>query len=433
MPVNECIKMRRVQCSEMGGLAPDPVDAKAREIAEPIVNAIKARGEEALLEYAVKLGDLKEGEKHIYSKADLEAAWKGISEEEQGVLQRTADRIRVFAQAQRDSIKEIESPIPGGMAGQSVAAVERAGCYAPGGRYPLPSSVLMTAITARVAGCKEVWVASPRPVPATLAAAFISEADGLLAVGGAQAIAALAYGSGVVPKCDAVCGPGNRFVTAAKSMVAGRVAIDMLAGPSECLVLADESADPEVIAGDLIAQAEHDVAAVPELVTTDEALIEKVEAALNRQLADLPTADVAKVALADNSWVVLAPNMETAIKICDAAAAEHLEVHTKDPQAVADQLNHYGGLFIGEGCAEVLGDYGAGPNHTLPTGGTARCTGGLSVFTFLRMRTWMRIDDPAASQDLVEDSIKLARMEGLEGHARSAERRLLSAKRQKTS
>jgi len=349
----EPVTLRRVPYESIQQLAPDPVDPKARAIAEPIVEAIKARGEEALREWAVKLGDIKEGEPLIVGKPALKAAWDSLSPQQQGVLQRTADRIRTFAEAQRASIQEIEIPIPGGVAGHTVAPVERAGCYAPGGRYPLPSSVLMTVITAHAAGCKEVWVASPHPVPATLAAAHIAGVEGLLAVGGAQAIAALAYGAGELPPCDAVCGPGNRFVTAAKAMVAGRVAIDMLAGPSELLVLADDAADPEVVAADLIAQSEHDTAAVPELVTTDESLIAKVEAALTRQMADLPTADVARVAVAKNGWCVVAPDMDAAISLCDKAAPEHLEVHTRDANAVSKRLQHYGGLFVGEGCAEV--------------------------------------------------------------------------------
>eukprot|EP00656_Telonema_subtile_P048566 TRINITY_DN5817_c0_g1_i2.p1 TRINITY_DN5817_c0_g1~~TRINITY_DN5817_c0_g1_i2.p1 ORF type:complete len:365 (-),score=120.40 TRINITY_DN5817_c0_g1_i2:236-1330(-) len=361
----------------------------------------------------------------IVEKEQLKEAADALSEEERGVLERTAERIRVFAQAQRDAISEITIPIPGGVAGHNVAPVERAGCYAPGGRYPLPSSVLMTAVTARVAGCKQVIVASPHPTTATLAAAHIAGADKLLCVGGAQAIAALAYGAGeLFDACDAVCGPGNKFVTAAKSLVAGRVAIDMLAGPSECLVLADASADPAVVAADLLAQAEHDVMAVPELVTTSEELVGKVEGEIARQLATLETADVASVAVRKNAWVCVCPDMESAIAVCNSAAPEHLEVHTEDADEVAKKLEHYGGLFIGANCAEVVGDYGAGPNHTLPTGGTARCSAGLSVFTFLRIRTWMRIDNLGDAQGLMQDAAALGHMEGLKGHARAADLRI---------
>jgi phosphoribosyl-ATP pyrophosphohydrolase/phosphoribosyl-AMP cyclohydrolase/histidinol dehydrogenase len=245
----------------------------------------------------------------------------------------------------------------------------------------------------------------------------------LLAAGGAHAIAALAFGAGPVPPCDVVVGPGNRYVTAAKQLVAGRVAIDMLAGPSELVVFADSTASPAVLAADLLAQAEHDPDALPVLVTLDPTQPDRVEAELRRQLADLPSADVARAALTNGGAVVVA-NVEEGIVACDALAPEHLELCLRDSAAVAPRLAHYGALFIGGGSAEVLGDYGAGPNHVLPTSGRARSKGGLSVYTFLRVRTWLRIDDEAAARPLVEDAAWFARVEGLEAHARSAERRL---------
>ena len=281
----------------------------------------------------------------------------------------------------------------------------------------------MTAVTARVAGVRDVWVASPRPGPVTIAAAAIAGADGLLAAGGAHAIAALAYGAGPLAPCDVVVGPGNRYVTAAKQLVAGRVAIDMLAGPSELTVFADAAADPAAVAADLLAQAEHDPDAVPILVTLDPALPERVDAELALQLADLPTAAVARAALANGGAVVVA-SLEEGIAACDGIAPEHLELVLRDADAVAPRLAHYGALFIGAGAAEVLGDYGTGPNHVVPTGGTARSWGVLSVHTFLRVRTWLRVDDRAAARSLIEDAAWFGRVEGLEAHARAAERRL---------
>ncbi|NDD31192.1 MAG: histidinol dehydrogenase, partial [Proteobacteria bacterium] len=283
------------------------------------------------------------------------------------------------------------------------------------------SSVIMTAVTARAAGVETVWVASPRPAPITLAAAAVAGADGFLAVGGAHAVAALAYGAEPVPACDAVVGPGNRWVTAAKQCVAGEVVIDMLAGPSELVVLADATADPRVVAADLLAQAEHDPDALPVLVTTDARLADAVDDALRSQLETLPTADTARPAVT-NGFTVVVSTVDDAITVCDRLAPEHLEVMTADAAAVARRLRWYGGLFIGAGAAEVYGDYGAGPNHVLPTGGTARLSGGLSVLTFLRARTWLDLDDPTA---LAADAAALARLEGLEGHARSAEARRL--------
>lgn len=355
---------------------------------------VRENGEAALRRHAEKLGDIAPGQPLVLDKAALKAAFHNLPAEQQQTLQRTADRIRAFAHAQLATVEEkMEVEVPGGMAGQSVAPVEVAGCYAPGGRYPLPSSVLMGAITARVAGVGTVWVASPRPHPSVLAAAHLAGADGLLAAGGAQAIAAFAYGAGPIPVCDAIVGPGNKFVTAAKSLVAGAVAIDMLAGPSECLLVADDSAHPAVVAADLLAQSEHDVMARAILVTPSAALVQAVEVEVQKQLAVLPTAETARVAIERNSFAVITKDLGEAVEVADRLAPEHLEVHVKEASALAGRFTHYGALFVGHDSAEVLGDYGAGPNHTLPTGGTARSFGGLSVHTFLRHRTWLRVDD----------------------------------------
>ncbi|HVX89148.1 MAG TPA: histidinol dehydrogenase, partial [Gemmatimonadales bacterium] len=341
--------------------------------------------------------------------------------EERAMLERTAERVRRFAEAQRATLTDLDTPIPGGRAGHTVAPVERAGCYAPGGRYPLPSSVLMTVIAARAAGVREVWVATPRPDPVLLAAAAVAGADGLFAVGGAQAIAALAYGAGPVPRCDLIVGPGNRWVTAAKRIVAGDVGIDMLAGPSELVVVADDAADPALVAADLLAQAEHDIDALPVLITPSEKLADAVDRTLCDQLTTLPTRATAEAALA-GGYTVITPDLNEAFATADRIAPEHLQLSVADPDAAAAAIRHAGALFLGEGSAEVFGDYGAGPNHVLPTGGAARYTAGLSVFTFLRPRSWLRVDDPAL---LASDSAGLGRMEGLEAHARAAEARRL--------
>jgi phosphoribosyl-ATP pyrophosphohydrolase/phosphoribosyl-AMP cyclohydrolase/histidinol dehydrogenase len=219
-----------------------------------------------------------------------------------------------------------------------------------------------------------------------------------------------------------VVGPGNRWVTAAKKLIAGDVGIDMLAGPSELVVLADGSADPATVAADLLAQAEHDPDALPVLVTPSESLVISVEEELDRQLEDLPTRDVATAAL-EHGYAVIARDLDSCVRACDALAPEHLQVLTADAHAVADRLDHWGGLFIGAASAEVFGDYGAGPNHTLPTGGVARFKGGLSVYDFLRVRTWLKLEDGEAADRMAADAAALARLEGLEAHARAAERR----------
>jgi histidinol dehydrogenase len=405
----------------------DPVDAETLAKASAIVDDVRARGEAALRHYAESFGDVASGHKLVHLQIELKAAFIALPEAQRALLMRTAERIRAFALAQRKCLSELSVPIEGGRAGHVIAPVERAGCYAPGGRHPLPSSVLMTAVTARAAGVQTVWVASPRPSVHTLAAAYIAGADALLAVGGAQAIAALAFGAGVVPACDVIVGPGNRFVTAAKQRIAGQVAIDMLAGPSELLVLADTRADVEVIAADLLAQAEHDTDAFPALVLCNEEgnehtakfFLDELDQALRTQLETLPTANTARAALA-NGFAVVCDNFESAARLCDRLAPEHLEVMMTDIERAKARLKHYGAIFLGAGAAEVFGDYGAGPNHVLPTGESARFTGGLSVFNFLRIRTWLQCDEGEAAA-LVQDAADLARQEGLEAHARAAE------------
>ncbi len=414
--------LKLLEADEVPYLRREAVDDETLREAGRIVEDVRERGEKAVYEHGVRLGDVQHGEPLVIMRDELERVLESLPDKQRGVLERTAARIEAFAKAQLEAIGDVDVPIPGGRAGHKVAPVERAGCYAPGGRFPLPSSVLMTALTAKAAGVETVWVASPRPDQVTLAAAAIAGADAVLGVGGAQAIAAMAYGAGEVPACDVVVGPGNRWVTAAKKLVSGRVRIDMLAGPSELVVFADHTADAATVAADLLAQAEHDPDALPILISLDKELVEAVDAELVRQLAELPTADTASAAL-ENGFAVIAEDIETGIDLCDRIAPEHLELILENTDEVAERVEHYGGLFVGHGSAEVLGDYGAGPNHTLPTGGTARSTGGLSVFTFLRIRTWMQIDDLGAAQELVEDSVELARLEGLEGHARSAEKR----------
>ena len=401
----------------------DAVSTQALSEAAPIVDAVRTGGEAALREYAERFGDVRSGEELFHDRCALDRALALLPAGDRARLERVAERIRRFAEAQRRALCPVTVPVPGGVAEHRIAPVQRAGCYAPGGRYPLPSSVLMTAVTARVAGVRDVWVASPKPQALSLAAAAMASADGLVAAGGAHAIAALAYGAGPIAPRDVIVGPGSRYVTAAKQLVAGAVAIDMLAGPSELTVFADDTADPGSVAADLLAQAEHDPDAVPVLVTLDPTLPGRVEVELARQLRDLSTAETARAALT-NGGVVVVASLDDGIAACDAIAPEHLQLELREAAAVAPRLAHYGALFVGPGGAEVLGDYGAGPNHVLPTGGTARSTGGLSVYSFLRVRTWLRIDDRAAARSLVEDAVWLGRAEGLEAHARAAERRL---------
>lgn len=400
--------------------ASPPDEAVAARVAE-IVADVRRGGDRALLAHARALGDLAPDGVWFHEREGLEAALARVPDDTRACLSRTADRIRRFAQAQRDCFRDASVEVAGGRVGHRFIPVARAGCYVPGGRYPLPSSVLMSVVPARVAGVPEVQVASPRPGEVTLAAAALAGADRVIGIGGAQAIAALAYGTESVERCDLVAGPGNKWVSAAKKQVYGDVGIDMVAGPSELVVLADGSADPEVVAADLVAQAEHDPDARPILVATDEALARAVQAALAHRVAALPesAAAVAGASLGASA-AALCEGLEEAVALCNRIAPEHLEVMVAEPEALLPGLKSYGALFVGAGSAEVFGDYGVGPNHILPTGGGARFGAGLSVLTFLRAATWMVLDAPAP---YVADAAALARLEGLEGHARAAELR----------
>jgi len=408
--------------SELRTLQREPVDAETYAAAVDIVERVRTGGRQALLKEATRLGDMSPGQAVMYDRGALESAVEDLDDQNRGVLERTAQRIETFAKAQRSQLLDFEMEIPGGRAGHTFAPVESAGCYAPGGRFSLPSSVLMTAVTARVAGVGRILVASPKPTPLTLAAAGIAGADSLLALGGAQAIGAMAFGVEGISPCDVIVGPGNRWVTAAKRYVSGYSGIDMLAGPSELVVWADETADAKVIAADLIAQAEHDTDALPVLVTTSSELILQVNSALQDQLKSLPGQVTAEAAL-ESGYAVLVDSVEEAAQACNRLAPEHLEVHVEDLEDAASRLDHFGALFLGGGAAEVFGDYGVGPNHVLPTGGNARFSAGLSILTFLRMRTWMS-SGAGPDKDVIRDTAALARLEGLEGHARAAEARL---------
>jgi len=412
--------LRTIAPAEVNAERRPPLDVETFARVDAIIENVRAEGDVALRRYGEHYGEIRAGDPLVHDRSALFSARDALDASARTLLERTAERIATFASAQRRMFTSMEVCIGDAIAGHDVAPVEHAGCYAPGGSYPLPSSVLMTAVTARVAGVERVWVATPRASRLMLAAAAIAGAEAVVAVGGAHAIAALAYGTPSVPAVDVIAGPGNRWVTAAKQRVAGAVGIDMLAGPSELVVLADDSANPTLVAADLLAQAEHDAEALPVLLTTSASLIDAVNDALEQQLRTLATADVAKRSLA-NGFAVRCANQAEALATADLIAPEHLQIVTRDASDLARMAKHYGALFIGEQAAEVLADYGAGPNHVLPTGRSARFSGGLSVQCFLRIRTWLQRGDPHQA----EDAAALARLEGLEGHARAADFRAI--------
>ena len=415
MTVLERRTVQEVQAATAAPMAQEIVDAAAA-----IVRDVRARGEAAVREHAARFDGLSADEPLVVERHEMQRTLAGMPRPVRDRLTRIAERIGSFAQGQRGALGEFEIPVPGGRAGHTIAPVARAGCYAPGGRYPLPSSILMTALTARAAGVREVWVACSRRDSIMLACAALANADGFLVAGGAQAIGALAYGAGSVPPCDMIVGPGSAYATAAKRLVFGDVGIDSIAGPSELVIVADESADPRLIAADLLAQAEHDPLAVPVLVSLCDWMVDNVNAELRSKLESLSTADVARQAL-KNGGAIVVRDVAEAAATCDELAPEHLHLQLSNASGVAPRFANYGALFIGADSAEVLGDYGTGPNHVLPTGRASRFSGGLSVFSFLRVRTWLQIENSA--RDLLEDTAWLARMEGLEAHARAADLR----------
>ena len=387
---------------------------------EAIVTEVREQGEPSIRKFAEMFQERTADQPLLIGRDDMEAAAQRINHSDVELLRRVAHRIENFADAQLESLQELTVDVPGGKAGHDIVPIKRVGCYAPAGRYALPSTVLMTVVPAIAAGCEEVILATPNPSDLMLATAAVAGATRILAVGGAHAVAAMAYGFDDFERCDLICGPGNRWVTAAKKVVSGDCGIDMLAGPSELVVVADGSANPSTVAADLLAQSEHDADARPFMITTSRPFAEQVIAALVRQLNVLPTAETAAAALA-NGGIILAESIAQAIEVCNELAPEHLELHCQNADDVASQITNAGCLFIGHQSAEVFGDYGVGPNHTLPTAGTARFSAGLNVFTFVRVRTWLKLE--AAPESLIDDTARLAELEGLFGHQRSALRR----------
>ncbi|MBL9148585.1 MAG: histidinol dehydrogenase [Phycisphaerae bacterium] len=400
------------------------VDTEARRVAETIVDRVLRGGRAAALREARRHGELGRGEPLVRDRRDCLRGLARLARADRDALARAAARIERFARAQRRSLSDLTIRTGNAEIGHRVVPLASAGCYAPGGRYPLPSSALMTAIPARVAGVSSVTAASPRPVDAMLAAAALAGADRVLAIGGAQAIALLARGDDEIPRCDVLVGPGNRYVTAAKAILRerGLVAIDMLAGPSELLVVADQTADPDHVAADLLAQAEHDPASAVWLVSIGRRAAIRACARLDALLSTLPTATIARRALRRGGFAVVASRAEAA-RVADALAPEHLAVATRRPTELLRACRSYGAAFLAP-MAEVFGDYGIGPNHTLPTGGAARTSQGLSVLDFVRLRPYA---SGAVRAAVARDTVRLAHLEGLAAHAASAALRLTDA------
>jgi histidinol dehydrogenase len=391
------------------------VEAGVREV----VSAVRKEGDPALRRYIERFEKRQVVQPFSRSYGGAEAL-ASLPTAVHDALVTAADRIRRYHERQAEQLKSFEYAEDGVTLGSRVTPLARVGIYAPGGKARYPSSVLMSAIPARVAGVTELVLASPDPGPEVRAACHLAGVDGLLDAGGAQAIAALAYGTESVPRVDKIVGPGNLYVTAAKRLVFGEVAIDSIAGPSEILVVADETADPRVIAADLLSQAEHDEAAYPLLVCTSASLVEAVERELGVQLATLPRRAVAEVSVRNNGFALLVNGRDELAEVANRLAAEHVAVQVSEPAQLAEKIRHAGAIFVGSATPEAAGDYLAGPSHVLPTGGAARFSAPLGVYDFVS-RTSLISYHPSALKAQAQHITALARVEGLEAHARAVE------------
>ncbi|MEY3944431.1 MAG: Histidinol dehydrogenase [Pseudomonadota bacterium] len=406
-------------------------DAAIEQRVADILADVQKRGDAAVLDYTqrfdgVQAGDVKALE---ISQAELQSALDSLPAVQREALQAAAKRVRQYHEAQKKASGESWSyrDEDGTLLGQKVTPLDRVGIYVPGGKAAYPSSVLMNAIPAHVAGVQEIIMVVPTPAgvrnPLVLAAACVAGVSRAFTVGGAQAVAALAYGTATIPKVDKITGPGNAYVASAKKRVFGTVGIDMIAGPSEILVLADGSTPAEWVAMDLFSQAEHDELAQSILLCPDAAYIDAVQAAIDRLLPTMPRREIIAKSLNDRGALILTRNMEEACAISNRIAPEHLEVSSNDPHRWEPLLRHAGAIFLGAYTSESLGDYCAGPNHVLPTSGTARFSSPLGVYDFQKRSSLIEVSE-AGAQPLGRIAAELAYGEGLQGHARAAEMRL---------
>jgi histidinol dehydrogenase len=406
-------------------------DAQVAQTVRAIIDNIRVRGDAALLEYTrrfdrVQASSVAELE---IERSRLQRALDGIPAGQREALERAAARVRAYAERQKmESWSYTEAD--GTVLGQQVMALDRAGLYVPGGKAAYPSSVLMNAIPAKVAGVAELIMVVPTPDGVcndlVLAAAAVAGVDRVFAIGGAQAVAALAYGTETVPQVDKIVGPGNIYVATAKSMVFGQVGIDMIAGPSEILVVCDGNTDPDWIAMDLFSQAEHDEDAQAILVSPNAAFLDRVAASIETQLPTMERADIIAASLRARGALIRTRDLDEAVTVANYIAPEHLELSVENPQDLAPRIRHAGAIFMGRYTAEALGDYCAGPNHVLPTSRTARFSSPLGVYDFQK-RSSLIFCSAAGAAELGRTASRLARGEGLTAHARSAEFRMPEA------
>ncbi|MGD9935558.1 MAG: histidinol dehydrogenase [Dehalococcoidia bacterium] len=394
------------------------------EVVRRIIRDVRDDGDNAVRYYNQRIDNAATPGLRV-TREEIAAAYDQTPRELVEALEFAAGRIREYHEVQ---LRGARVDFSHGGLGQRTIAIQRVGLYVPGTAAPLPSTALMCAVPARVAGCDEVYLTSPvlrdgTVPPVKLVAADIAGVDGIFKAGGAQGVAAFAYGTDSIPRVDKICGPGGLFVTIAKRMVFGDVGIDSIYGPTETVVIADESADPEMVASDLLAQAEHDALASPILLTPSHYLADQVDAAITRQLRDLERAKIARAAIETQGGCILVNDIDHAIDLANEYAPEHLCLLVERPMAYASKVRNCGGLFLGESSPEAIGDYTAGPSHTMPTGGSARWSGPLGVQDFLKRMAIVQVPDEL-TEDLARAASIIARAEGLTAHAAAVERRI---------
>ncbi len=391
--------------------------------AKEIIEDVKNNGDEALISYSNKFkdGNFKNSNDFLVSQQEIDEAFKIVPENIQEGIKKCIENVKKFAKAQFDCLKPLDLEYNNSQLGHKIVPLDRVLCYVPSGNYPLLSSAIMTCTPAVVAGVKEIIVASPRISPVTIVSAVLSGATSIYKIGGAQAISAFAYGTQSIKPVDKIVGPGNKYVTYAKKYVYGQCSIDFIAGPSEVLVVADDSACPNKISADILAQCEHDLDARGYLICKSEEFAKKVIECARVHLETLKTADTAKISF-EKSYAVVVDDIEDAIEISNKRAPEHLELIFEDCEKYVDKFIHYGSLFIGENCAEVFGDYCSGTNHVLPTNKCAKYTGGLSVMDFVKIQTYQKISKEY-SMELSKLASMIAEQEGLFAHKLSSDLR----------
>lgn len=386
-----------------------------------IINAVRKDGDNAVRKYAKKFGD---GDLSAFklTEDEIKEAIKQVDEKTIETIKFAVKNVKEFAKAQLSSLKELEVEVNGNILGHKIIPIESVGCYIPGGNYPLPSSAIMTVVPAKVAGVKRVVAMSPKIQPVTVAAAYYAGADEIYRIGGVQAIAAMAYGTESIQKVNKIVGPGNKFVTSAKKQVYGECGIDFLAGPSEVLIIADETAKPEFVAADILAQCEHDKDARAFLICFSKEFAQKVDEKAKEYLKNLQTREIAEQSY-NKSFAVVVRYLDEAVALSNKKAPEHLELCLENAENLINKFNNYGSLFIGNYSAEVFGDYVSGTNHTLPTNQVAKYSGGLSVFDYIKIQTYQIIREKSIKETALNASY-LAEKEGLFAHKLAADVRL---------